>query len=155
MGEPSVDPRVESDGVDDLSDQIVLEDSEFASTPDDETLYRFELLRSDKDAVAAENEKLRQEARREAAKTETLELQNESLKKDQTARKHFSIFAACLVSVWVVATLVVLALCGSEDCPWRLQLSDAVLVAFISGVSVQVIGLLLAVIQYLFWRPRQ
>lgn len=76
----------------------------------------------------------------------------EGLKQDRQQRKEFAVKIYWLIVCWLGGVAILLFLVGWGGCGFRL--SDAVLVALISGTSANVIGLLAIVILYLFPRRK-
>ena len=71
----------------------------------------------------------------------TKKFKNDDYEQDINLRKHFSWVTFALLCVWMVIVALLLAFSG---------LSDAVLVALISGATVQIIGLYYIVLRYIF-----
>ena len=69
-------------------------------------------------------------------------------RQDIKERKKYARCIFCLVCVWLAAVLAITTASGTKRCP--VNLSDAVLIALISGVSVNVIALFAIVTTYLF-----
>lgn len=70
---------------------------------------------------------------------------------DMSARKNYARNIFLLLLVWLTMVFGVVIGSGYEKCP--IHLSDAVLIALISGVSISVVGLFAIVANYLFPRP--
>jgi hypothetical protein len=68
-------------------------------------------------------------------------LKNDDYEQDIKLRKHFSWATFSLLCVWMVIVASLLAFSG---------LSDGVLIALISGATVQIIGLYYIVLRYIF-----
>ena len=66
---------------------------------------------------------------------------------DLDARKRYGERIFWLVVAWIAVVLVIVVVSGYSNGP---KLSDGVLIALITGLSVNVIGLLAIVINYLF-----
>ena len=109
------------------------------------------------DALAKTEEVFFDSQRREA------ELQ--SFRQDTEQRKSFANRIFILIAIWLVAIFIVLLLVGflgegakiSGTCfgkefvfAPKFKLSDAVIIALIGGTTVNVLGILILVVQYLF-----
>ncbi|GGB08107.1 hypothetical protein [Puia dinghuensis] len=79
-------------------------------------------------------------------KNDLLEAQLNKLKGDNTARKTHNILIFIMVFFWLVAVISILILVGMG----KLVLSDKVLITLLSTTSVNIIGLLVIVANYLF-----
>ena len=75
-------------------------------------------------------------------------IEQDSLRQDIEQRKKYARQIFWLVCAWLAAVLVITTASGAKRCP--VTLSDAVLIALISGVSVNVIALFAIVARYLF-----
>lgn len=80
-------------------------------------------------------------------------LELESRRHDLEARKKYGRAVFWLVAIWILLVLAIVVWSGYSDVVHRYRgpkLSDGVLIALISGLSVNVIGLLTIVVTYLF-----
>ncbi len=83
---------------------------------------------------------------------ETKRLQNLALKQDIDLRKDFAWDIFYLIVAWLFLVFVVLLLQGftATICAHKFGLSDSVVLALISGTTVNVLGIFLIVVRYLF-----
>lgn len=100
--------------------------------------HKIDLLR-----LAAEEENLKLDRRRIDLEKEKAHV--DSLKQDIEARKRYSNKIFTLVSFWLVAILLIVAL--NSLC---FHLTDTVILALIGGTTINVLGLFLVVANYLF-----
>jgi hypothetical protein len=86
---------------------------------------------------------------------ETKRLQNVALKQDIDLRKEFAWDIFYLIVAWLVLVFVLLILQGfaATICSHKFSLSDSVVLALISGTTVNVLGIFLIVVRYLFPTP--
>jgi len=75
-----------------------------------------------------------------------LQAQHDKIKSDNTARKNLGIGIFVLVFIWLICVIVIMFLTGGKI----LAFSDSVLIALLTTSSVNVIGILVIVANYLF-----
>lgn len=101
-------------------------------------------------AFKEEGEKLNevqiQEIRRLKIQNDVREGQSQKIKDDNEARKLHSGLIFLLVFIWLITVLVIIILNGARV----LNLSDKVIITLLSTTSINVIGLLVIVANYLF-----
>jgi len=90
---------------------------------------------------STENEILEQQV-------EGLRLENQSLKQDIDERRKYAHRIFCLISTWLIAVFVLLAVQGFNLLSFRL--SDSVLLAVVGSTTVNVLGIFYIVANYLF-----
>lgn len=77
-------------------------------------------------------------------------LTNQERSDNLSARKKYAFLTFVLLCFYVVLTYATVIACGHETCP--VNLSDAVLIALITSGTVNIIGMFLVVLNYLFPR---
>lgn len=103
---------------------VVLSDAD-ENTPSDEVGYRKLLHRETKENIKGKTQ-------------------------DRKQRKSFAGKIYCLTIAWLAVIVVILFCQGVGEVYGWFRLSDSVLIALISGASVNIIGLMAIVIRYLF-----
>ena len=102
----------------------------------------------EKDDLAKDEQKAFRAKGQEEHEKQKKELELKSLQQDIDERKGYATKIFFLVCVWLATVLLIVAASGCEFI--RLTVSDTVLVALISGVSVNIIALFAIVANYLF-----
>lgn len=85
---------------------------------------------------------LLEKVRQEKAKTKRLEEENASLRNDREARKYYGVAIFSFVVLYIIAVFSLIC--------FDRRLSDHVTMTLLSTTSVNVIGLLMGVVRYLF-----
>lgn len=84
------------------------------------------------------------------ALAEKQKLENEALSQDISERKKYAGHIFWLIVGWLVGLFVVLSLQGFKGC--QFELSENVLLALITGTTVNILGIFVIVVNYLFRR---
>ncbi len=116
--------------------------------------------------IAEESENSDSRAKKEEAWFEQKRAELQSFVQDTRQRKAFAIAIFSLIVLWLAGIFIILLLAGflgdgggtftgrRADVEWvltlKFKLSDGVLLALIGGTTVNVLGILILVVQYLF-----
>lgn len=105
-------------------------------------------------AAKAEEQRLTAAGKKEISAAVSMTLENVSDAKDINARETYAFRLFVVAVAWIIGVFVVILCQGflSHGLKPIFSLSDTVLIAFIGGTTVNVLGLLAIVVRYLFHR---
>ena len=104
------------------------------------------------DAQTVEEERSLDLARKTSEAERALKLGNDGLELDLKQRKEYANKIFYLIVVWLVVLLIILLLQGFQGFGKAVgfSLSDSVLLAFIGGTTINVLGIFVIVAKYIF-----
>jgi hypothetical protein len=87
------------------------------------------------------------------AELELQKLQNTQFQEDMEQRRTYARKVVNLAIIWLSCVLAVVIM-SALPTPWKLTFSDNVLIALLTTTTINVIGLAVVVVNYLFYRPK-